>query len=191
MRPSLSRGLAPVALALSLAALAACSPPESAALAPDVGDAAPAFSARPVTRDGAAQSPLSLQELRGKTVVLAFFPKARTPGCTVQMKAYRDRYATVFNGGDNVVLLGVSTDTEAALAEWARDENFPFAFVSDADGALGARYGALDPGDRFADRVLYVIAPDGTVAYKVSPFRQNSEEAYTELEAAIDRAVAQ
>ena len=104
------------------------------------------------------------------------------------MKAYRDRYAQLFRDGRDVVLLGVSTDKEASLQEWAREEGFPFAFVSDPDGELGAKYGALEAGDMFARRLLYVIAPDGKVSYVAAPFRQNSEEAYTALGAAIAQA---
>ena len=129
--------------------------------------------------------------LKGKTVVIAFFPKARTPGCTTQMTAYRDRYAQLFHGGKDVVLLGVSTDSDAALIDWAKEAGFPFAFVSDADGTLGEAYGALSPGGlKFASRLLFVVGPDGRVAYTATPFRQNTEEAYTELGAAIDRAAA-
>ena len=180
------RPVATGAVLLALLALGCASspPPESA---PTVGEVAPDFTARTLTRDGPATTPTSLAELRGKTVVLAFFPRARTPGCSTQMKAYHDRYAQLFRGGRDVVLLGVSTDGEQSLQEWAKEEGFPFAFVSDPDGELGAKYGALDPGDMFARRLLYVIAPDGKVSYVAAPFRQNSEEAYTELAAAIER----
>ncbi len=172
-------------VALLASACRASPPPESA---PKVGDVAPDFAARTISGDGAAASPTTLASLRGKTVVLAFFPRARTPGCTTQMKAYRDRYAQLFRDGRDVVLLGVSTDKEASLQEWAREEGFPFAFVSDPDGELGAKYGALEAGDMFARRLLYVIAPDGKVSYVAAPFRQNSEEAYTALGAAIAQA---
>lgn len=175
-----------VALLALLQSACTASPPSEAA--PQVGDVAPDFTARTITGEGPATTPTSLAELRGKTVVLAFFPRARTPGCTTQMKAYRDRYAQLFRGGRDVVLLGVSTDKAQSLQEWAQEEKFPFAFVSDPEGELGAKYGALERGDLFADRLLYVIAPDGKVSYVAAPFRQNSEEAYTELAAAIERA---
>jgi thioredoxin-dependent peroxiredoxin len=183
------RRAAAVAVLLVTPLAVACSSAPSAA-APAVGDAAPDFTARTISRDGPAATPISLDQLRGKTVVLAFFPRARTPGCTTQMKAYRDRYPQLFRDGRDVVLLGVSTDKEQSLHEWARAEGFPFAFVSDPEGELGAKYGALAPGDMFARRLLYVIAPDGKVSYVAAPFRQNSEEAYTELAAAIERAAS-
>lgn len=158
---------------------------------PKVGDAAPAFSVRAVTKDGPMATPITLADQKGKTVILAFFPKARTRGCTVQMEAYRDRFATLFNGGENVTLIGVSTDPDTALIAWAKDAGFPFAFASDADGALGRAYAALDSGTTYAKRFLYVIGPDGKVSYKATPFRQSTEEAYSELDAAIDKAKEQ
>jgi len=156
---------------------------------PAVGRVPPDFTVRPVTAEGRAAAPVTLSALKGKTVVIAFFPKARTPGCTTQMTAYRDRYAELFHGGKDVVLLAISTDGDDELIGWARDAHFPFAFVSDADGKIGKAYGALTPL-RFglSKRLLFVVGPDGTVQYKATPFRQSSEEAYTELAHAIDRA---
>lgn len=165
----------------------ACASSGRADAGPAVGDTAPPFTVRAVTRDGPVVAPVTLEAQRGKTVVLAFFPKARTPGCTTQMEAYRDQFATIFNGGQDVVLLAVSTDSDATLVQWASESNFPFTFVSDADGALAGRYGALGLGGMFDKRVLYVIDPDGKVSYKAAPFRQSSADAYTQLDAEIDR----
>lgn len=157
-------------------------------IGPKVGEAAPTFSLSAVGKDGALGAPISLASQKGNTVVIAFFPKARTRGCTIQMEAYRDQYATLFNGGQKVTLIGVSTDPDSALISWAKGAGFPFAFASDADGALGTAYAALDPGSKTEKRLLYVIGPDGKIAYKATPFRQSTAEAYTELETAIDKS---
>ena len=155
---------------------------------PAVGAVPPDFTVRPVTKDGPMAAPITLSQLHGKTVVIAFFPKARTPGCTTQMTAYRDQYATLFHGGKDIVLLGVSTDSDADLTSWAKEAHFPFAFVSDADGKIGKAYGALTAlRFGFAKRLLFVVGPDGKVAYKATPFRQSSDEAYKELAQAIDK----
>lgn len=189
--PRSLRALATIAGVTSCLGASACAGAQGTAAVPVVGAAAPDFTVRPVTANGVAPAPLTLSALRGKTVVIAFFPKARTPGCTTQMTAYRDRYAQLFHGGKDVVLLAVSTDSDAALIDWAKEAGFPFAFVSDTDGKLGEAYGALSPGGlKFASRLLFVVGPDGKVAYTATPFRQNTEEAYTELGAAIDRAAA-
>jgi peroxiredoxin len=103
------------------------------------------------------------------------------------MEAYRDQYATIFNGGKGVTLIGISVDPDTALISWAKDAGFPFAFASDGDGGVGTLYGAYNPQNKVDNRSLYVIGPDGKIAYKAQPFRQSSADAYTELEAEIDK----
>ncbi len=179
------------AVAVALVATAAPSsvlaqqPAAAAPAGPAVGDVAPDFTVTGVTKDGVLAAPIRLSGLRGQTVVVAFFPKARTSGCTVQMESYRDRYADLFNGGEGVTLLAVSTDKTTDLEAWAKEANFPMTFGSDVDGAMGRLFGA----NRGAmnDRSLFVIGPDGKIAYIARPFRQMAEEAYTDLGAAIDR----
>ena len=103
------------------------------------------------------------------------------------MEAYRDQYATLFNNGRNVVVLGVSVDPDTALASWARDASFPMLFASDPAGVVGRRYGSFDEKNKVDDRSLYVIGPDGRIAYRAKPFRQLVADSYTELAAAVDR----
>jgi peroxiredoxin len=103
------------------------------------------------------------------------------------MEAYRDQYATLFNNGRNVVVIGISVDADTALSSWARDAAFPVAFASDADGKVGTLYGAYNPTAKTDNRSLYVIAPDGKIAFKAQPFRQMAAEAYTELADVIDK----
>ena len=74
-----------------------------------VGAVAPDFTIEAVNATGVLAKPFKLSEHKGETVVLAFFPKARTTGCTVQMESYRDQYATLMNGGQKVTLVGIST----------------------------------------------------------------------------------
>lgn len=103
------------------------------------------------------------------------------------MEAYRDQYATLFNNGKKVVLIGVSVDSDSALASWVKDANFPFIFASDGDGKVGTLYGAYNPENKVDNRSLYVVGPDGKIAYKAQPFRQSSEDAYTQLGEIIDK----
>ncbi|HSM17232.1 MAG TPA: redoxin domain-containing protein [Gemmatimonadales bacterium] len=103
------------------------------------------------------------------------------------MKAYRDQYATLFNDGDEVVLLAISSDPAEAQASWAKDEGFPFTFLSDPGSAVGRLYGAMSPSGRTNNRNLFVIAPDGTIGYRQIPFREVDPTGYTELEKAIDK----
>jgi peroxiredoxin len=103
------------------------------------------------------------------------------------MEAYRDQYATLFNNGRKVVVIGISVDPDTALASWARDANFPMLFASDPGGKVGTAFGAYNPTAQTDNRSLYVIGPDGKIVYKTQPFRQNSADAYTELGEAIDK----
>jgi peroxiredoxin len=103
------------------------------------------------------------------------------------MDAYRDQYAKLFHGGRDVVLLAVSTDSVGALASWAHDANYPFRFGSDSGGVVGKRYGAFNEKYQLDNRTLFVIGPDGRIAWKAAPFREVDPTAYTDLAAAIDR----
>ncbi|MBC7895627.1 MAG: redoxin domain-containing protein [Cytophagaceae bacterium] len=104
------------------------------------------------------------------------------------MEAYRDQYATLFNNGRKVVVIGISVDADTALHSWARDADFPMLFGSDPAGKVGTAYGAYDAARNTDNRSLYVIGPDGRIVYKAQPFRQMAEDAYTELAAAVDKS---
>ena len=104
------------------------------------------------------------------------------------MDAYRDQYATLFKNGRGVVLIAISADPDTALSSWARDSEFPFLFASDTGTAVARRYGALASEPGLANRNLFVMGPDGRIAYRAIPFREVDPSAYKELGAAIDRA---
>ena len=103
------------------------------------------------------------------------------------MEAYRDQYATLFNNGRKVVVVGISVDADTTLSNWARDAEFPIVFASDTAGRVGAAYGAWVESSKLDNRSLYVIDPEGKIAYKTQPFRVLAADAYTELAAVIDK----
>lgn len=103
------------------------------------------------------------------------------------MEAYRDRYASLFNNGRKVVVIGISVDADTALASWAHESDFPIAFASDHGSTVGKLYGAYDAKNNVDNRSLFVIAPDGHVAYVAKPFKVLSPAAYTDLAAVVDR----
>ena len=105
------------------------------------------------------------------------------------MNAYRDQYANLFKNGRNVVLIAISADPDTALASWARDSEFPFLFASDTGTAVARRYGALADRPGMTNRNLFVVGPNGRIAYRATPFREVDPRAYTELGAAIDKLV--
>jgi peroxiredoxin Q/BCP len=173
-------------IARSLLAALLVVPSLLAAQGPAVGDVAPAVTMPVASTSGVAAKPLELASLKGKVVVLAFFPRARTSGCTIQMKAYRDRFDELF--GKDAELIAISTDTPEALAAWAKDEAFPFRFGSDVGAAVGKAFGVANSAGTMDSRVLFVIGKDGKIAKVMRPFREIDPTAYDELKAAIQSA---
>jgi peroxiredoxin Q/BCP len=102
------------------------------------------------------------------------------------MNAYRDQYAQLFRSGQNVVLIAISVDVDTALASWARDNQFQFLMASDSGGTVGRAYGAVVPGRVVNNRNLFVVGPDGRIAFRAVPFREVDPTAYTELGAAVN-----
>jgi peroxiredoxin Q/BCP len=103
------------------------------------------------------------------------------------MQAYRDQYATLFKNGRNVVLFAISADADTALASWARDLEIPFVFLSDPGSVVGKQYGAFSTRGQVNNRNLFVVGPDGNIAYRQTPFREIDPTGYTELGEAIGR----
>ena len=103
------------------------------------------------------------------------------------MHAYRDQYAQLFNGGQDVILIAISADPIEELASWARDDQFQFLMASDSDLKVARMYGAMAGRMGLTNRNLFVVGPDGRIAYRATPFREIDPTAYTELGEAIDR----
>ena len=155
-------------------------------VAPAVGDAAPDFTLPWADATGARATPASLSDLKGKVVVLAFYPKDRTSGCTAELTKFRDEYATLF--GDGVVVVPVSADDLASHQSWATDMKFPFALASDPQLAIADKYGSHMAGRPVANRTVFVIGKDGKVAWSDLKFNALNEDAYTQLAAAVAKA---
>jgi thioredoxin-dependent peroxiredoxin len=154
--------------------------------APEVGQPAPDFTAHWADATGARSAPVSLVALRGKVVVVAFYPKNRTSGCTAELTKFRDEHAKLF--GDGVVVLPVSADSVASHIAWASEMKFPFALVSDPKLEVADLYGSHVPGRSAASRTVFVIGKDGNVAWREMKFNALNEESYAALAAAVARA---
>ena len=104
------------------------------------------------------------------------------------MQAYRDQYASLFKDGQNVVLLGISSDSAEDLASWAKDEDFQFLFGSDPAGSAYSAFGG-DPRDNgmVGSRAVIVVDPDGRIAEVIPRFNQVDPGAYLQLKEAVDR----
>jgi len=122
-----------------------------------VGDRAPDFSV--VDTDGHTHTLVEMT--KHGPVVLAFFPKAFTPGCTNEMKGYRDRFAELSAACSEV--LGISTDTLATQKKFKAELHVPFALVADPEGRLVELYGVKTPVVTFAMRRSFVVGTDGRI----------------------------
>ena len=126
---------------------------------PKAGEPAPNFSLP--DQDGRNRS---LSEFRGKWLVLYFYPKDDTPGCTRQACTFRDDRQKLAALGAEVV--GVSVDDVESHLDFAKEYRLPFPLLADAGGVVAARYGSLrDLGlVKFARRNTFVIDPQGCIA---------------------------
>ncbi len=123
------------------------------------GQPAPDFTL--ATTSGAS---FTLSQHRGRAVVLYFYPKDDTPGCTAEACAFRDQYADFLDLGADVV--GVSSDSEASHQKFTQKHRLPFPLLADAGGQVRKRYEVprallgLLPG-----RVTFVIDKEGIIRY--------------------------
>ena len=135
------------------------------------GDKAPSFSLPDQNGD-----PVKLSALKGQIVVLYFYPRADTPGCTTQACGVRDRGAEYAKAGARVI--GVSPDTVEAVKKFAGKFDLEFTLLADADHAVADAYGTWREKSMYGkkywgvQRATFLIAADGTIAKvfpKVSP----------------------
>jgi peroxiredoxin Q/BCP len=127
-----------------------------------VGDRAPLFSLR--TQDG---STVSLEDFLGKkSVVLYFYPKDNTSGCTAEACSFRDSYEVFKEAGAEVI--GVSSDSEESHQQFASKNRLPFLLLSDGKGALRKLYGVPAAMGILPGRVTYVIDKEGIVRHVFS-----------------------
>jgi peroxiredoxin Q/BCP len=142
---------------LFLAAALLLGPAGAGAALPAAGALAPAFSL-----EDQSGKPRSLADFRGKWVVLYFYPKDDTPGCTEEACNFRDDIFALEQMGAQV--LGVSLDDSASHARFAKKHGLPFPLLADPSGAVTRSYGALTEGSRYARRYTFLIDPAGKVA---------------------------
>ena len=127
-------------------------------------------------------NPVSLSDFHGKPVVLFFYPKADTPGCTVEACEFRDAFPKFEKfeklGTSGAVVLGISRDTPKAQAKFKAKYNLPFTLLADADQTIVNRFGLVKPKMMYGkqvtgvERTTYLIDADGKLAHvweKVKP----------------------
>jgi peroxiredoxin Q/BCP len=119
---------------------------------------------------------VSLKSLRGKYIVLFFYPRADTPGCTIEACEFRDSYKKMQKSG--AVLLGISPDAPKAQKKFEEKFSLPFTLLGDADKTVANAYGVMKEKNMYGKKVMgvarttFVIGPDGKIVHvfeKVKP----------------------
>ena len=124
----------------------------------EVGQDAPRFTL--IDQSGQARS---LDDFTGTWLVLYFYPKNDTPGCTKEACAFRDDYKVMV--AENIQVLGVSIDDQTSHADFAKKYNLPFPLLADVDGKIAKRYQSLTSLGplKFAKRHTFIIGPQGKI----------------------------
>jgi thioredoxin-dependent peroxiredoxin len=149
------------------------------------GDPAPEFSS-----DTSGGGKISLADFKGKNVILYFYPKDDTPGCTKEACAFRDQFAAFKKKG--AVILGVSTDPVKAHDKFVEKFKLPFTLLADVNKNIVAAYGVWGEksfmGRKYlgTHRVTFLIGPDGRIR-KIWP-QVKPEEHAAEVLAALSLA---
>jgi peroxiredoxin Q/BCP len=139
------------------------------------GDKAPSFTLPDQNRER-----VKLSDLKGETVVLYFYPRADTPGCTTQACGVRDRKADYAEAGARVI--GISPDEVKAVDKFAGKYDLDFTLLADADHAVAEKYGTWVEKSMYGkkymgvQRATFIIGPDGRIARvfpKVQPKKHN------------------
>ncbi|WP_396612199.1 thioredoxin-dependent thiol peroxidase [Haloferax sp. S1W] len=127
-----------------------------------VGDTAPDFELLDQHGD-----PISLSDYRGQHVVVYFYPRADTPGCTKEACGFRDAWDEF--GERDVAVLGISDDPVSDLDSFAEKYDLPFSLLSDEDGSVSSEYDSYGEKNMFGKtfdgvfRNTYLVGPDGTI----------------------------
>ncbi|MEA5572338.1 peroxiredoxin [Calothrix sp. UHCC 0171] len=143
-----------------------------------IGDTAPDFTLP--SQDGTS---VSLKDYQGKSVVLYFYPKDDTPGCTAESCAFRDQYEVFKSAGAEVI--GVSGDSPESHQKFATKYQLPFTLLSDKGDKVRNLYGAKTMMGLVPSRITYVIGSDGKIQYifdSMFNFKGHVEEALKVLQ---------
>ncbi len=140
--------------------ITSCQEEEKAMGKVKVGDMAPDFELKDKDKNT-----VRLSDYRGeKNVVVYFYPKDETPGCTAQACSFRDSYEDFQQAGAEVI--GISSDGSSSHEGFAANHRLPFVLLSDLTGSVRKAYGAYDMFGMIPGRVTFVINKEGRVIHK-------------------------
>jgi peroxiredoxin Q/BCP len=160
----------------------------AAPAAPKVGEAAPDFKLPYATQEKLFMKPeeqMSLSGLRGKNVILAFYPADWSGGCTTEVCTFRDTFMEF--GKFNATVLGISGDYVFSHQEWAKHHKLPFPLLSDHDHRVAKAYDSYMEQYGFNKRTVYLIDKDGVVRYVNLAFKAGDKKDYDALRAELEK----
>lgn len=160
----------------------------SAAAAPKVGEAAPDFSLPYATQEKLFLDPkeyMSLSSLRGKNVILAFYPADWSGGCTKEVCELRDTFVEL--GKLNATVLGISGDYVFSHQEWAKYHKLQFPLLSDHDHAVAKMYDSYMEERGYNKRTVYLIDKDGIVRFINLAFKAGDKADYDAIRAELEK----
>ncbi|HEX8476241.1 MAG TPA: peroxiredoxin [Pyrinomonadaceae bacterium] len=160
----------------------------SVANAPKVGHAAPDFRLPYATQEKIFFKPeeqMALSALRGKNVLLAFYPADWSGGCTKEVCTLRDTFAELSKL--NATVLGISGDYVFSHHEWAKHHKLQFPLLSDHDHKVARLYASFDEASGFNKRTVYLIDKDGIVRYANPAFKAGDTKDYASLRAELQK----
>jgi thioredoxin-dependent peroxiredoxin len=138
-------------------------------------------------------NPVSLQQFRGKNVALFFYPRASTPGCTIEARGFRDAYTKLQKAG--LVILGISPDTPKAQLKFKDKESLPYTLLADDKKEVAKKYDVLKEKNMYGKKVIgivrttFLIGPDGKLVHVFCPVKPegHAEEVLEYVKAAAKK----
>jgi peroxiredoxin Q/BCP len=134
-------------------------------------------------------NPVSLEQFRGQTVVLFFYPRADTRGCTIEACGFRDAFKKLQKAG--LVVLGISPDTPKAQLKFKEKYDLPYTLLADDKKEVAKKFDVLKEKNMYGKKVIgivrstFLIGPDGKILHIFSPVKPegHAEEVLAEVKA--------
>ena len=130
--------------------------------APEVGDIAPSFHLEGINKSLKSKKIWDLDELKGKWIVIYFYPRDFTAGCTLEAKGFSELKKDFLKY--NAEIIGISADNNNSHESFCSEKSINYTLLSDPNGIVSNKYGSWIPP--FSDRNTFLISPEGEVRYR-------------------------
>ena len=130
--------------------------------APEIGDQAPSFHLEGINKSQTSKKIWDINEFKGKWIVLYFYPKDFTTGCTLEAKGF-SQLKNDFSKY-NAEIIGISADNQESHETFCSEKSINYTLLSDPNGKISAKYGSWIPP--YSDRNTFLISPEGEIAYR-------------------------